>query len=151
MSIKSVYAFKCQNPKCPLYIALPRQSHLGKFDDQLSPATEIWPIQYLCLDCGHLSGVPSESIRLEAVETQDQYQLVRYDFASDQSGFLHHCAICTQEDEFGIAYRALRHQDGQEAIERVLKASKIWDGSYEYRINVSPDRGAQHIVPKEHR
>jgi hypothetical protein len=95
--------------------------------------------------------VPVEAIRLEAFETRDRYQLVRYDFASDQSGFLYHCAIYTEENEFGIAYRALRQQDGQEAIERVLKVSKIWEGSYDYQINVSPDPGAQHIVPRKYR
>jgi len=105
-----VYAFNCPNPKCPLYIVLPRQSHLGNFGDQSNPSKGTWPILYLCLHCGQLSEVPSGAIHLATVETQDHYQLVRYDFASDQSGSLQHCAIYTQEAEVGIAYRALRHK-----------------------------------------
>jgi len=136
-------------PNCSDYIVLPRQSHLGKFGDQLNPSKDIWPILYLCLPCGQLSEIPAQAIHSEEVETRDRNQLVRYDFASGQSDSLCHCAIYTQETAFGIAYRALRQQDGTEAVERILKVSKIWDDSWGTDIKISIDRGAEYLVPKK--
>ena len=149
MRIKPAHLICCSNEKCPEYAVLPRQSHLGKFDEQAGPSAGVWPILYLCLPCGRLSRVRAEMIRqVEEAEALTQYQLVRYDFSSERSGTSHHCAIYTQETGFDIAHRVLSQQDGREAIERILKVSKIWDGSYRDRINVSIDRGLQHPVPK---
>jgi hypothetical protein len=140
----------CLNEMCQNHtkqLVLPRQSHLGKFDDLPNPTKEIWPILFLCQTCGHMSEILDALIHPATVEKLGQNQLVRYDFASDQSGSLQHCAIYTQETEFDIAYRALRSQNGSEAIEKILKVSEIWDGSYE-GVCVSVDKGLEHKIPK---
>jgi hypothetical protein len=94
MTIEQV-CIRC--PNCARSIVLPRQSHLGKFDGQITPSMDIWPINFLCLPCGLVSEIQSRAIHLEELEMQDQYQLVRYDFASDQSGALAHVPIYTRE------------------------------------------------------
>jgi hypothetical protein len=149
MAIQNVYTFRCPNPNCTDYFVLPRQTHLGKFDDQSSPSKDIWPILYLCLCCEQLSEVPAQAICQERVETQGQYRLVRYDFSSDQSGSLQHFGIYTKEKRGGIADQAIRQQDARGAIEYVLKPSGLWDKSYGERIEVSIDPGLKYDPPSK--
>lgn len=133
MSIKSAYLFRCPNLKCSDYTVLPRQSHLGNFDGLSNPSKGIWPINYLCRRCELGYEISESMIHREGVETLALGQLVRYDFSSDQLGFLMHCEIYCKENE---AYNE-DHPDMHEPVESVLKPSRFWQGSYEQPINVS--------------
>lgn len=141
MTIQRVYTFHC--PNCPDHTVLPRRSHLGIFDGQSSPAKDIWPIRYLCLYCGRPYVVHVQAIHPEVAETQDLYQLVRYDFSSVQSGSLEHYAIYTKEK-----INHDKHQEtSKEAFERVLRPFGLASDSFGEAVNVSADRGLQCALP----
>jgi hypothetical protein len=147
MSIQRVHLFHCPNKNCHDHTVLPRQSHLGRFDGRSNPATDIWPIRYLCLYCGQPSAVQASKIRQDSVETQDQYQLVRYDFSSDRSGSLEHFGIYTKErmQHDGSLHRPT--ETGREAFERVLKPFGLVHDSFGDTVHVSVDHGLRHLLP----
>jgi hypothetical protein len=130
------------------YIALPLASHLGKFDGEVNPSKDVWPINFLCLRCNLLFGIPPEAIHLRGAETRDRNQLVRYDFASDQSGILRHFGIYTVENAASTPYRIVDQLLADEAIENVLKPFGLWQKSYGQRVNISIDWGIERSVPK---
>ncbi|MGB6690474.1 MAG: hypothetical protein WBE76_21780 [Terracidiphilus sp.] len=136
-----------QCPNCGRYTVLPPRSHLGTFDNEASPSKDIWPINYLCLRCGQLSVIPAQTIRSARPGKQDQYQVVRYDFASVQSGTLRHIALYTREKTDSSTYRIANQAVADEAVENVLKPSGLWQESYGDRVNVSIDWGLEHPIP----
>jgi len=148
MPIELVHLFRCPNQKCSDYAVLPRQSHLGRFADQPSPAKDIWPIRYLCRSCGLASEIPAQAIHPEEAEMPEQNQLVRYDFSSDQSGSLVNFAIYSKERRLYRTSPDIRREDAYGAIEHVLKPFGIWLGSYGDTIQVSIDHGLSAEPPK---
>jgi hypothetical protein len=135
MPIQNVYLIRCPNTGCRGYNVLTRQILPKQLGGLLDPATDIWPITYLCHRCGQASEIPFESIRQEKAETRGHNQLVRYDFSSDQSGSLKHFRIFCEEP-----FRAdgdIYPEEARQAIERVLKPSHLWNDSYGDRIHVS--------------
>lgn len=135
-------------PNCLNYTPLPLESHLGEFDFEVNPSKDSWPIRFLCLQCKLLFGIPPEAIHLRDAETRDRNQLVRYDFASDQSGILRHFGIYTIEKTGPIPYRIVDQLVADEAIENVLKPSGLWQKSYGQRVNISIDWGVERSIPK---
>jgi hypothetical protein len=119
---QSVFAFNCPNPKCPLYIVLPRQSLLGEFDGQPRPAEDIWPIRYLCRSCGLASEVQAKAIHPKILETRDRNPLVQYIFSNGQPSSLVRISIYCKESEFFDAGR----YNGEEAVKDVLAPSGFW-------------------------
>jgi hypothetical protein len=148
MPIERVHLFRCPNQKCSNYAVLPRQSHLGTFADQPSPAKDIWPIRYLCRSCGLASEIPAQAIHPEEAEMPEQNQLVRYDFSSDQSGSLVSFAIYSKERRLYRTSPDIRREDAYGAIEHVLKPFGIWLDSYGDTIQVSIDSGLSAEPPK---
>jgi len=136
---------KC--PSCSSCIILPRPSHLWVSDDQLNPSKHVWPINFWCLPCGKLSQIPTEAIQRIDAEAQSQYQLVRYDFTSDQSGLVRNVGIYTQERESGRLPHPSEQIHESEAIERILKPSGLWDISFGDCIHVSRDAGIKSQIP----
>lgn len=145
MTIQSACTFNCL--KCSDHTVLPRRSHLGRFDDQSSPSKDIWPIRYLCLYCGQSFEVLEGMIHRASVEMQDRYQLVRYDFSSDQSGTLRHVAIYTKELKPHIEDNTIAKVHDSEAIGRVLNPSGLWDSTWGDKLHVSIDRGCEKPIP----
>ena len=147
MAKRNVYLFNCPGKKHNDHIVLPTQSHLGKFDGLSDPSKDIWPIRYLCLYCGQASVIDDNMIRREAADTQDRYQLVRYDFASGQSGTLQHFAIYTKEPISDLNMRHVGIETPRAIFERVLKPFGLVDDSFGDNANVSVDRGACAPLP----
>lgn len=135
MPIERVYLFHCFTPRCHDYAVLPRQSHLGKFDDQLCPSTGIWPINYLCQKCGQMSSVPIQAIHPAELETQDQSPLIWYQFSNGQPNSLVRIEVYSKElDPYFV-----ESPDANRAIEFVLKLSGLWQDSYGHSIRVAID------------
>jgi hypothetical protein len=86
-------------------------------------------------------------IRLEVAETQDQYQLVRYDFSTDQSGSIESFAIYTKERICSGEDRHIFRESRREAFERVLKPFGLLEDSYGDKVNVSVDPGLCYQPP----
>jgi hypothetical protein len=126
MTIQRVCLFRCSNAKCSIDIVLPRQSHLGQFDDLANPATGIWPITYLCQRCGRVSEVPAEAIRQEISGTRDRGPLFRYDFSNGRPDSPARFVIYTQENKPDT----VNAEDARQAVERILKPSGLWRESY---------------------
>jgi hypothetical protein len=139
MAIQRVYLIHCPNDQCPDYAILPRQSHLGRFDEAEVPATDIWPITYFCQCCRHTSEVPFEKICLENAETQNHDQIVRYDFSNGQQNSLVRFQIYTKEI-YPSNLDKIYEQDAIEAIERILIPSGLWQDSYGKPEYVGIDR-----------
>ena len=68
MLIQHVFTISC--PTCHGTTVLPRRSLLGIFVHPECQPTDIWPITYLCPDCGQLSVQTAEMIHQEGVEAQ---------------------------------------------------------------------------------
>lgn len=128
MTIQRVFTIRC--PQCGDRSVLPRQSHLGKFDDQPDQAKAAWPINYLCQPCGLVFVVPSEAIRPEDVEMPVHSQLFRFDFSNGQPETLQHFVLYANEKEPYSFGPDIYSEDSAIAIERILKPSGLWRKAY---------------------
>lgn len=53
-------------PRCRSRTVLPRQSQIGKYGDQCYQPTGIWPLTFLCHQCGQLSAATDINIHFDA-------------------------------------------------------------------------------------
>jgi hypothetical protein len=132
----SAFAIRCcQAKSCrnrTKQTVLPRQSHLGKFEDQPNPAKDIWPITYLCQQCGKLSVVCADMIHPVIVQKPGQSRLFRYDFSNGQPDSLVRLTIYTEEPKPA----QINLEDSTRAIERILKPFGLWKSEYGMPQNV---------------
>jgi hypothetical protein len=91
--------------------------------------------------------IPSQAIHWKELETQDQNQLIRYDFSTAQSSSSTHVAIYTREASLETLTDSKEYVHEHEAVGRVLLPSRLWRDSYGYRINVGIDRGCKADPP----
>lgn len=91
--------------------------------------------------------IPWKALRLKEVETQDRYQLVRYDFSNGQSPELAHVAIYTRETPQRMSVDSKEFVPEHEAVDRVLLPSMLWCNSYGVKIIVSIDRELKYDAP----
>jgi hypothetical protein len=70
MLMQPIFVVTC--PVCGESIPLPRRSLLGMFEPPHCQPTDIWPINYLCHECGQFSFHLAESIQPKGVEVQGQ-------------------------------------------------------------------------------
>ena len=88
--LRFVCRFQCDGAEHTF--VLPRQSPLGTYVGEQYQPTGIWPIEFLCLQHGHVCRVTLGTIRLESVETrgQDQYEAllwkIEYECARQNCG-----------------------------------------------------------------
>lgn len=89
--------------------ALPRQNPLETYVDGPYPPKDIWPIDFLCLQHGHVCRVGRETIRLESVETlapglheaflwKIEYECARQNCGQRQTIYTRHSAVGTPSD-----------------------------------------------------
>ena len=121
--IQRVYLVRC--PNCPDPIVLPRQSRLGRFEGQQRRPTGVWPITYLCTQCGRWSVLSADMFHPQAVEGQVQgpprESLYRYEFSSDheRSVRLHY-----------IYRKGLLRASADELVNSLLRPSGTWKEEY---------------------
>ena len=95
---------------------LPRQSPLGRFDDEPYLPKGIWPIDFLCLQHGHVCRVDRQTIRLEDVEVlpqglheaslwQIEYECARQNCGQRQTIYTRHSVVGTQSDVLGAVLK----------------------------------------------
>jgi hypothetical protein len=127
MTAARVYSVRCPTKCCPDRIALPPRILPERLSDQPSPSKNIWPINYLCNRCGQTSVIREAAIRPEVSgETRDQNQLIRYLFSNGLPKSLKLVRIYTKENKDFDDFQ----QTGEQALERILLPSKLWDDSY---------------------